>query len=427
MIDKKKLFKVPNSNSNDANIKEVIYKINKSLLERFINNQINGEYLCICSGGTTSSCAKNNLITVDLRKKYNQIELNKETGNISIGGGVLMGDLIKNLDKSNRTFPIGLSTLPGIGYILTGGISPLSRRYGLAIDNIVSVKGFLGNGEYFSLNEEKLIEEKEINLWEGIKGAAPFFSIITEIGLKTYKSYPIKIVEGFINKKELEELIIKSEDFPQNMSIQWIFSDQIYVYIVMELKTEQDKILAEKYKVDFNTYSSLKIREYKSFNHVSFFPKELNLFELNPNYHSEVISLLGNDLKNSTNEFIEALTEINFSKPNKSCYVASQQCGLKNNKINNSSSFFVHRECSWKPWIYASWEKNNYQEKNLALIWMNQSWGKLKRFFPYIHMAQLHNHLSSHKEEINLAFGHKLKNLKLLKNFYDPANILPPL
>ena len=42
-------------------------------------------------------------------------------------------------------------------------------------------------------------------------------------------------------------------------------------------------------------------------------------------------------------------------------------------------------------------------------------------------MAQLHNHLQSHKEEINLAFGNKLKNLKLLKKFYDPANILPPL
>tara|TARA_Y100000589_G_scaffold120450_1_gene114916 strand:- start:93 stop:1376 length:1284 start_codon:yes stop_codon:yes gene_type:complete len=427
MIDKKNVFKVPNSNSNDAKIKEVVYQIDKSFLNKFNNNQTDKEYLCICSGGTTSSCAKNNLVTIDLRKNYNQIKLNKKTGNILIGGGVLMGNLIKKLDKSNRTFPIGLSTLPGIGYILTGGISPLSRRYGLAIDSVISIKGFLGNGEYFSLKEEKIIEDKEINLWEGIRGAAPFFSIITEIGLKTYQSYPIKIFEGFINKNELEELIIKSEDLPPNMSIQWIFSDQIYIYIVAEIKTEKDRILFEKYKVDFNKYSSLKISVYKSFNNVIFFPKELNLFELNGNYHSEVISLLGNNLKNSTKDFVEALTEINFSKPNKSCYVASQQFGCEINKKNKYSSLFIHRECSWKPWIYASWEKDNYKDKNLALNWMNQSWEKLKRFFPYIHMAQLHNHLPSHKEEINLAFGHKLKNLKLLKKFYDPASILPPL
>jgi len=427
MIDKSNLFKVPNSNSNDAKIKKVVYEIDKSFFDKFKTNSTNKEYLCICSGGTTSSCAKDDFITFDLRKNYNQIKFDKKTGIINIGGGVLMGDLLKHLDKFNRTFPIGLSTLPGIGYILTGGISPLSRRYGLAIDSVISVKGFFGNGEYFSLNEDKIIDEKELKIMEGIKGAAPFFTVITEIGLKTFKTYPIKVFEGFINKNELEELIIKSEEFPPNMSIQWIFSDQIYIYIVAEIKTEKDKILAEKYTVDFNKYSSLKIKDYKSFNDIIFFPKELNLFELNSNYHSEIISLLGNDLKNNTKDFITALSEINISKPNKSCYVASQQLGCELNKKCKHPSFFIHRECSWKPWIYASWEKDNYEDKNLALTWMNQSWNKLKRFFPYIHMAQLHNHLHSHKEEINLAFGNKLKNLKILKKFYDPANILPPL
>ena len=427
MIDKTNLFKVPNTNSNDANIKKVVYEIEKSFFDKATRDLSNEEYLCICSGGTTSGCAKDNFLTIDLRKNYNKINFNKQTGNVSIGGGVLMDALIKNLDKFNRTFPIGLSTLPGVGYILTGGISPLSRRYGLAIDSVISVKGFFGNGEYFSLNNEKIIEEKELKIMEGIKGAAPFFTIITEIGLKTFKSYPIKIFEGFINKNELEELIIKSEEFPPNMSIQWIFSDQIYIYIVAEIKTEKDKILAEKYTVDFKKYSSLKIRNYKSFNDVRFFPKELNLFELNSNNHSEVISLLGNDLKNNVKDFISILKEINFLKPNKSCYVASQQLGCNSNKKNNSSSLFIHRECAWKPWIYASWEKNNYEDKNLALTWMNQSWDKLKRFFPYIHLAQLHNHLHSHKEEMNLAFGDKLKDLKLLKKFYDPSNILPPL
>ena len=160
MIDKSNLFKVPNSNSNDAKIKKIVYEIDKSFFEKFKKDSLNKEYLCICSGGTTSGCAKDNYITVDLRKNYNQIKFDKKTGIINIGGGVLMDDLLKNLDEFNRTFPIGLSNLPGIGYILTGGISPLSRRYGLAIDNVISVKGFFGNGEYFSLNEEKIIEER---------------------------------------------------------------------------------------------------------------------------------------------------------------------------------------------------------------------------------------------------------------------------
>ena len=35
-----------------------------------------------------------------------------------------MGDLLNHLQKYNRSFPIGLSKLPGAGYILTGGVSP---------------------------------------------------------------------------------------------------------------------------------------------------------------------------------------------------------------------------------------------------------------------------------------------------------------
>ena len=427
MIQNTNSFQVPNSNSSTAKVKDILYSLDKNLFDQLNNKFSEESYLCICGGGTTSSCAKDNHITIDLRKNYNQITFDNNEDYIKIGGGVLMGDLINKLDKYNKTFPFGLSKLPGIGYVLTGGISPLSRRYGLAIDNIISAKGFLGNGEYFSLNLESINSEKEINIWEGIKGAAPFFSVITEIGLKTYNSYPVKVFEGFVENNELVELINISESFPENMSLQWIFSDKIYIYIVIEIKTKKDKEVFEKYIVNFKEYKSLKIKNFKSFNHIKFFPKELNLFELKGGYHSEVISLLGKELKNNSHDFIKELIEINSTRPNRSCYVASQQLGGKAKYENKFSSFFIHRDCIWKPWIYASWEKDNSKERQLALNWMNKSWYKLKRFYPYIHLAQLHNHLKTHEEELVLAFGNKLSNLKLLKKFYDPSSILPPL
>ena len=121
------------------------------------------------------------------------------------------------------------------------------------------------------------------------------------------------------------------------------------------------------------------------------------------------------------------MLDINKKKPNKSCYVACQQLGGSSKIEQEHSSSFIHREATWKPWIHTSWEKDNLKDKEIALDWMNESWEKLKEFFPYIHMAQLHNHLNSHNEEINLAFGNKLKKLRLLKNFCDPSGILPPL
>jgi len=426
VIKNRNFLDVPNTLSRDVQLKDLIHTIDKDLFFNKNKTSYLNNYLCVCSGGTTSSCAKDNHITLDLRKNFNQINFDKKTNIVKIGGGVLMGNLLSQLSKFQRTFPIGLSTIPGVGYILTGGISPLSRRYGLAIDNIVSANGYFGNGETFSLEINNLTP-KEIEIWSGIRGAAHFFSIITQLELQTFPSYPIQIFEGFLKDSELAELIIKSEDFPDNFSLQWIYSDKIYIYIVAEMKTEEDLKNINKYSSELKKYESLREISYEEFNQIKFFPKELNLYELNNNNYSEVISLLGENLGLESHKLIECLREINTNKPNKSCYVANQQLGGKTKKENFYPSLFVHRECTWKPWIFASWEKGNKKEREIALKWMNESWIKLKKFFPKVHLAQLHNHLDSHEEELNLAFGKKLDNLKLLKNFYDPSRLLPPL
>jgi len=137
------LLEVPNINSRDAKLKKLIFDVDESLFyeDNYSNEEF--EHLCVCSGGTTSSCAKNGFTTLDLRKNHSKIHLDRKTNLVTIGGGVIMGNLVNHLQKHNRSFPIGLSKLPGAGYILTGGVSPLSRAYGLAIDNIESIKGFM--------------------------------------------------------------------------------------------------------------------------------------------------------------------------------------------------------------------------------------------------------------------------------------------
>ena len=420
------LLKVPNINSRDAQVKKLIYKVEDFLFNSNYKSSSKSEYLCVCSGGTTSSCARDGLITLDLRKEHNLIYLEKERNVIKIGGGVIMKDLMNYLEKHNQIFPTGLSKLPGAGYILTGGISPLSRRYGLAIDNIESIKGYLGNGTFISLEKNKLNSTQK-PIWKALKGAAPFLAIITEIGLKTFQSYPIQIIEGFINDKELSKIINLAEGFPDNLSLQWIYAEGIYIYIFAEIKNDSDKEITKNYLKKLEEFSSLKVKIYKNYNQINFFPKELDLFELNKNNHSEVISLLGEDLKDEVQLFMNCLKEIIHNKPNNSCYIASQQLGGKTKEFDHDSSFFVHRTSTWKPWIYAAWEKNDLGEREIVLKWMNESWQKLKRFFPKIHLAQIHNHLNSHEQEVWLSFGERLHELKTLKNICDPESILPPL
>ena len=117
MKNKSNLLEVPNINSKDAKLKKLIYDVNDSLFYGDNFSKEKFEHLCVCSGGTTSSCAKNGFTTLDLRKNHSEIHLDRKNNLVTIGGGVIMGDLLNHLQKYNRSFPIGLSKLPGAGYI----------------------------------------------------------------------------------------------------------------------------------------------------------------------------------------------------------------------------------------------------------------------------------------------------------------------
>ena len=94
------LLEIPNINSKDAKLKKLIYDVDDSLFNKENYSKEKFEHLCVCSGGTTSSCAKNGFTTLDLRKNHSKIHLDRESNLVTIGGGVIMGDLINYLNTS---------------------------------------------------------------------------------------------------------------------------------------------------------------------------------------------------------------------------------------------------------------------------------------------------------------------------------------
>ena len=93
------LLKIPNINSKDAKPKELIYEVDDSLFDIDNYSKKEFEHLCVCSGGTTSSCAKDGFKTIDLRKNYSKIDFDKETNLVTIGGGV------KTVSYTHLTLP----------------------------------------------------------------------------------------------------------------------------------------------------------------------------------------------------------------------------------------------------------------------------------------------------------------------------------
>ena len=392
------------------------------------NGEIKHRPLLICSGGTSSRCAANNLITLDLRKKYRDLIFNGARNEISIETGNSMYDLVNELTKFERSFPIGLSSKTGCGYILTGGISPLRRLYGLAIDNLIEVSGIWGNGKEFIIKKPiNDLNSNEIKYWRGLCGAAPFLAIITKLKLTTQPLKKTKVWKIKTNQKNLVKLIKNAENWPKSFSLQWFWRESIEAYIVNQSMNGKEKsdytfitdILSKMGQAEFTECSN-------QINMPKFGYKNSNSIHTE-HFHSEVIGILGPKLKDKSNRLINKIEKLIEERPYSSCFIAAQQLGGMTKEQKNTSSSFIHRKAEWKPWITAAWPAGNKEGREMSLKWLEKAWIELEPFFPGVHLAQIHSHLNFHSKEVTAAFGEWLPELRKLKSELDPMGHLPPL
>jgi len=419
---------VQNSLAQDALIAGVFEKIDNDFKETIKTGKLTPKPLMICSGGTSSRCTANGHWTLDLRRNYQQIDFDNSNLTVEIGAGISMKSLLEELSKYNRTFPTGLSNIPGVGYILTGGISPLSRSQGLAIDQILEIKGVWGNGKCFKITKPVNTSSVSDHLtWRGLCGAAPFLGIVTNLTLRTYPLKPIIVWQATIKKEQLADAIIQAENGPNAYSLQWIWGQQLKLYGVIsgELDNINPAVIRLKKSLPFDSLfeasTVLGLRDIPPFS--LDFPNQTDQGKL----HCEVVSLLGPNWGSACNHLVQSIEYLISIRPNKNCFIAAQQLGGASGEVSKSLTSFIHRRAIWKPWINASWEAGNPKEKERSLNWLEEAWRALESNCPGVHLAQMHQHLHWHTKETKKAFEDWLPGLHNLKSKYDPQGILPRL
>lgn len=104
------------------------------------------------------------------------IRVDPEARIVRAQAGVLLGELDRETQAFGLAVPAGIVTHTGLaGLTLGGGIGFLMRKFGLTIDNLLSVDLITAEGEFV-----KASERENADLFWGLRGGGGNFGIVTE-------------------------------------------------------------------------------------------------------------------------------------------------------------------------------------------------------------------------------------------------------
>ncbi|KAF7880385.1 uncharacterized protein EAF02_007231 [Botrytis sinoallii] len=144
-------------------------------------------------------------VIIDLGK-MRKVSIDKENLKITAQGGCRAADLETPLQAEGLSVVMGLASDTGIaGLTLGGGSGPLTDRYGLVIDNLLSARVVIANGIVLNCSKDE-----NSDLFWGIRGGGPNFGIVVEFTYRVHKQVDVchgPLVYGPEKTKALLELV----------------------------------------------------------------------------------------------------------------------------------------------------------------------------------------------------------------------------
>src|SRR5215468_10276949 len=136
----------------------------------------------VCDNGVMIDFSRMKKVRVDAEKKRAYVQ-----------PGATLADLDEATQSHGLATPVGINSTTGIaGLTLGGGFGWLTRKYGLTIDNLVSVEAVTANGKRIRASENE-----NSDLFWALRGGGGNFAVVTQFEFNLHKVGP-EILAGLI-------------------------------------------------------------------------------------------------------------------------------------------------------------------------------------------------------------------------------------
>ena len=373
----------------------------------------------VCDGGFVIDLSEMNGIHVDLDAQTARAE-----------AGATWADLDRETQRFGLATPGGVVSTTGIaGLTLGGGVGWLRSKYGLSIDNLVSVDIVTADGEFLTASEYQ-----HSDLFWGIRGGGGNFGVVTSFEYRLHPVGPEVMFSGALYPLDTAREILPlwrdfMADAPDEISSQAVFwsipavpdfpedlhGEPIVAIVathcgpvadgqqdLQPLRELDEPLIDLSGPAPFTQVQQL---------YDPFFPEEELCY-----YWKSL------DLDRFDAEVIDALVEIAADRPCANTLMPVWYHGGAMNSVEPTETAYGPRDTTYLVSIDSTWEDPDRTEENIA--WTRDVWEELHRFSDGGLYLNFPGFGEEGEELVRAGHGSEIhERLTALKSEYDPQNM----
>ncbi|KAJ3218768.1 hypothetical protein HK099_004933 [Clydaea vesicula] len=376
-----------------------------------------------------------NALVIDFSEKLNKLTVNVQANTATAEPGIRLGNLYTALAQAHPDLMFSAGTCPSVGlggHVSAGGYGMISRKYGLAADNILSATIVNYNGEIISCSASK-----NPDLFFALRGGGGgSYGIVVQYELNLFK-VPLNAMAKFYWK--ITEFMTvfpawynwATPSAPKELTMQLTIADGYikllchYTGSVSDFQKVLDASGISFQKLDKKTIKPIACSALGSHSFGDSDPK-CSKPELVKTY-TRLTSSVTKETSRSVIEFYESLTEAQFKTfydifrvAPSNAFFQFEAFGGYFNEVSETSIAYPHRGNKITSLHYAIKFSTPYvQSTNPDLVWIEQTTRKLNAFSTGAH----YEGYVDFNVPAESYFGPNYNKLVTVKKQFDPHGI----